>query len=119
MFAHIEAAGTGVRLRLYGALDGLGARELRANAVGPASAAQGDLLLDLTGVNFIDDDGLGAVVFLFKQLAARRRRLRLVGISNAWQSRLRDLGLSDLMDRPPHVSPVGAALRRRRPGVVH
>jgi anti-anti-sigma factor len=119
MFAHIESSGSDLRFRLYGALDGSGARALRANAAGAASAAQGDLLLDLTGVDFIDNDGLGAVMFLFKQLAARRRRLRLVGVSDAWQTRLRDLGLADLMAPAGHVSPVAHAQRRRRSGVVH
>lgn len=119
MFAHIEPSGSDLRLRLYGALDGSGARALRANAAGAASAAQGDLLLDFTGVDFIDNDGLGAVMFLFKQLAARRRRLRLVGVSDAWQARLRDLGLADLIAPPGFASPHAHAQRRRRAGVVH
>ncbi len=119
MFAHIETSGVDLRLRLFGALDGSGARALRANAAGAASAAQGDLLLDLTGVDFIDNDGLGAVMFLFKQLAARRRRLRLVGVSDAWQTRLRDLGLADLI-APARLSASGATpQRRRRPGIMH
>jgi anti-anti-sigma factor len=119
MFAHFESSGSDLRLRLYGALDGSGARALRANAAGAAFAAQGDLLLDLTGVDFIDNDGLGAVMFLFKQLAARRRRLRLVGVSDAWQARLRDLGLADLMAPAGPAFPLAHAHRRRRPGVVH
>lgn len=119
MFAHMEDSGSVLRLRLFGALDGSGARALRANAAGAASAAQGDLLLDLTGVDFIDNDGLGAVVFLFKQLAARRRRLRLVGVGNAWQARFRDLGLADLVEPEPFVAPLHATQRRRRASPMH
>ncbi len=119
MFAHIESSGADLRFRLYGALDGSGARALRANAAGAASAAQGDLLLDLTGVDFIDNDGMGAVLFLFKQLASRRRRLRLIGVSDSWQARLRDLGLGELVGPAVSAMPVGALARRRRPSIVH
>jgi len=119
MFAYIEPSGSDLRLRLYGTLDDSGARALRANAAGAASAAQGDLLLDLTCVDFIDNDGLGAVMFLFKQLAARRRRLHLVGLSDDWKARLRDLGLAHLIAPLGFSSPLAHAQRRRRVGVVH
>lgn len=118
MFTRDDSLGTNLRLRLYGALDDSGARALRARLAAAALAAQGDLLLDLTGVNFIDDDGLGAVIFLSKQLQARRRRLRLVGISVCWQARFRDLGLGGLVDSTD-TPPSPAGIRRRRPGSVH
>jgi anti-anti-sigma factor len=119
MFARDEALGSDLRLRLYGALDGSGARALQPRLAQAALAPQGDVLLDLTGVDFIDDDGLGAVIFLFKQLAARRRRLRLVGISDSWQVRLRNLGLASLVDPASAPLPPGGAERRRRHGVAH
>ena len=113
-----ETFGTNLRLRLYGALDGTGARTLQTQLAVAARAPQGDVLLDLTGVDFIDDDGLGAVIFLSKQLSARRRRLRLVGINDNWLGRLRGLGLASLVD-PASALPWGGAERRRRHGVVH
>lgn len=119
MFTHAETYGTDMRLRLYGALDGTGARALRAGAAAAVTAPQGELLLDLTGVNFIDDDGLGAVIFLFKQLSARRRRMRVVGVSDSWLARLRDLGLAELVGPRLSPGPAGLVPRRRRPGVVH
>jgi anti-anti-sigma factor len=119
MFTRVENDGTDMRLRLYGALDGCGARALRAEVAGALRAPQGEVLLDMTGVNFIDDDGLGAVIFLFKQLAARRRRMRVVGVSDSWLARLRDLGLADLVGPAAPFSPVGTPPRRRRPGLMH
>jgi len=119
MFTRIEKYGTVMRLRLYGSLDGSGAQALRAGLQSAAHAAQGDLLLDLSGVDLIDDDGLGAVVFLFKQMAARRRRLRVVGINDTWQSRLRELGLAELVAPTLPPGPAAAVLRRRRPVSLH
>ena len=119
MFTRDETLGTNLRLRLYGALDDSGARTLRARLTEATRAAQGDLLLDLSGVDFIDDDGLGAVIFLFKQLQARRRRLRLVGVSASWLARLRDLGLGSLVDPVATLQPSGTGVRRRRHGAVH
>ena len=118
MFAHIESAGSDLRLRLYGALDGRGAETLRARVERAASTSQGDLLLDLIGVHFIDDDGLDEVVFLSRQLAARRRRLRLVGLSDAWRTRLRELGLSNLL-APSAALPSTLAPSPRRAAMMH
>ena len=118
MFTRDDSLGTNLRLRLYGALDDSGARALRARLGGAALAAQGDVMLDLSGVNVIDDDGLGAVVFLSKLLQSRRRRLRLVGVSACWQARFRDIGLGGLVDAAD-TPPAPAGIRRRRPGSVH
>ncbi len=119
MFAREEVLGTNLRLRLYGALDETGARALRARLTDATRATQGDLLLDLSGVDFIDDDGLGAVIFLSKQLLARRRRLRLVGITDSWLARLRDLGLGCLVDADGSPQISGGEERRRLHCVVH
>jgi anti-anti-sigma factor len=119
MFTRIETDGTDMRMRLYGALDGSGAQALRAGVAAALGAPQGELLLDMTGVNFIDDDGLGAVVFLFKQLAARRRRMRVVGVSDSWLARLRDLGLAELVGPATPFGTLGTPPRRRRPAVLH
>ena len=119
MFTRAETFGTDMCLHLYGALDGSGARALRDGAAAVLAAPQGELLLDLTGVNFIDDDGLGAVIFLFKRLSARRRRMRVVGVSDSWLARLRELGLAELVGPPVPPGPPGSVPRRRRPGVLH
>ena len=58
MFGHIEASGS----------------ELRPPSAKAAWDAQGDPLLDLACVDCSDNDGLGAVMFQFKQLAVHCRR---------------------------------------------
>ena len=39
---------------------------------------EGDIFLDLSGVNFLDSSGIGAMVFLFKRLKARNLGLEIV-----------------------------------------
>lgn len=94
MFTRIETSGADVHLHLYGALDGTGARALQAGVAAVPWGPQGDFLVNLAGVDLIDEAGLGALIFLGKRLAAHRRRLRLTGVRGSWLARLHDLGLS-------------------------
>jgi len=95
MFARIETSGADVRMQLYGALDEDGARALHAHAKAALTNPLCGLLLDLGGVQAIDEAGMAALLFLDRRLAGRRQRLRLTGVRSAWLGRLRDLGLAE------------------------
>jgi len=96
-----------MRVRLYGALDDAGARAMQAEVMGLPWGPQGDLLLDVAGVDVIDEDGLGALLFLGRRLAAQRHRLLLTGVRGSWLARLRDLGLADTDQGPPGAAHAG------------
>lgn len=42
---------------------------------------KGRLILDLSGVDFIDSSGIGSIVFLYKRLKAQERDLVLSGVN--------------------------------------
>jgi anti-anti-sigma factor len=41
---------------------------------------KGDVIVDMSTVNFIDSSGIGALVLLFKRLTALNRRMELQGL---------------------------------------
>ncbi len=119
MFTRIDTSGPEARLCLYGALDATAARTLCERVAVVADAPRGDVLLDLSGVHGIDDAGLRALAFLARRLAARRQRLRLVGISGPLMAPLRDVGLADPAASAEAMPPMVAAPRRRRASLMH
>jgi anti-anti-sigma regulatory factor len=119
MFTRIDTSGPDVRLCLYGVFDSDAARSLHGAIEAVAEAPRGDLLLDLSGVEGIDDSGLRALAFLARRLAARRRRLRLTGIAGPMMAPLRDVGLADPTPSALPLPPMVAAPRRRRASLMH
>ncbi len=101
MFERIESEGGTVRLRLRGRLDRATWEALREGLERLAAAPTGDVELDMTNVSFIEGPTVGAIAFLFKRLAARRRRLVLTGLSGQPLAMLRDHGLSRVLGLPP------------------
>ena len=89
-------------LRLHGALDGEAVRALRDPFVALAAAAAHDVILDMTDVGYLDGAGVGAIAFLFRQLAARRLGLRIVAASGQPLLTLQDLGLAKLLMAADH-----------------
>jgi anti-anti-sigma factor len=53
-------------LMIQGPFDALAAEKLRPEFDRLATSSSGDLTLDLSGVDFIDSSGIGAIVFLYK-----------------------------------------------------
>lgn len=43
--------------------------------------SESGVILSMSGVTFLDSSGVGALVFLFKRLNARKARLHLVGLT--------------------------------------
>jgi anti-anti-sigma factor len=63
-----------------GLLDVRAAAQVRAALQRALEAADGDVVLDVTGVDAIDVTGLGVIVAAHRRAAERGRRLVLVGV---------------------------------------
>lgn len=74
-----------------GHLDGRTAPELLA-ALGPALDEVGTIVLDLSQVAFLSSAGLRVLLLLHRQLAARRGRAVLVGLSDSLAETMRITG---------------------------
>ena len=67
-------------LMIQGPFDALAAEKLRPEFDRLAATGSGDLDLDLSGVDFIDSSGIGAIVFLYKRMVGQKRRLVVTGL---------------------------------------
>lgn len=67
-------------LMIQGPFDALAAEKLRPEFDRLATSSSGDLTLDLSGVDFIDSSGIGAIVFLYKRMLGQKRRLEVSGL---------------------------------------
>ncbi|MBY0610790.1 MAG: STAS domain-containing protein [Beijerinckiaceae bacterium] len=56
-----------------------------------------DVVLDVADVTFIDSSGIGGMVFLYKRLATRGRKLRLDGLTGQPLQMLQYLRLTELL----------------------
>lgn len=61
------------------------------------SAAEDDVVLDVSEVTFIDSSGIGGIVFLYKRLATQGHKLRLQGLRGQPLQMLRYLRLTELL----------------------
>lgn len=66
---------------LEGEFDALSAPVTRAEFERVVADGGGEVIVDLTGVTFMDSSGAGALVFLHKRLVAQTRGLELVGVT--------------------------------------
>jgi anti-sigma B factor antagonist len=66
--------------RLEGSLDGKTAPEVREQ-LHPFLAANSKLILDLTKVDYLSSAGLRLLLLLYRELAGRKGKLVLVGVS--------------------------------------
>lgn len=67
------------RVIFEGDFDAAGTQEVRGQLEAIASKDKGDIILDLSSVNFLDSSGVGAMVFLFKRLFGKGRQLEIAG----------------------------------------
>lgn len=74
----IRHAATGTVVALRGKLDDMVIAELRPELEQTLRDSPTDVYMDLRSVTYIDAAAIGALAFLFKRLAARRWRLKLV-----------------------------------------
>jgi anti-anti-sigma factor len=66
-----------VSIGLQGEFDAAAANDARQTFTRVVDQMSGDVVVDMSGVRFIDSSGVGAIVFLFKRLNAQGRDLTL------------------------------------------
>jgi anti-anti-sigma factor len=65
----------------------------------------GDLLIDMNDVNFIDSSGVGGLIFLFKRLRQHGHTLKIIGVHGQPLQLILHLGLDCLLMTPLGSSP--------------
>ena len=98
------SAGT-TTLVLHGELDCASAPHLRKHIGQALTDGTTRLVLDLTGVSFLDAVGLGALIGANRQLRERGGKLELRGTRRPVQRVLEITGLEDLLQPHPHLTP--------------
>lgn len=74
---------------LTGCLDIESVAEMKSEFDSLTANTQSDVVLDMTGVTFMDSSGVGALVFTYKRLKAKQLALNLVGLSRQPQKLVR------------------------------
>ena len=78
-YAHkIETSAAGVVMSVSGEIDSYTAATLRADLYGALASSTGSMIVDLSGVEFIDSTGLGVLIGLLRRSNERDRPLALV-----------------------------------------
>lgn len=85
-----------MRIRIETDMDAERVGALRAEFETLAEAGE-DVVLDLGRVRFIDSSGIGAIVFLFKRLTARERKLSVTNVQGQPMRLFVQLGLTFLL----------------------
>lgn len=86
------------KINLTGEIDAYTAPKLRETAF-PYTEKQGaDIVIDLSGVTYMDSTGLGVFVGLFKSLNANNGTLKLTGLSDRLKRLFDITGLADIMN---------------------
>ncbi|GAA05152.1 STAS domain-containing protein [Photobacterium leiognathi] len=70
-----------IALALHDEFDAQRAKELEKEFDILSQTERMELVIDMTKVQFIDSCGIGAIVFLYKRLKSRGRRLRLLNVN--------------------------------------
>ncbi len=65
---------------LTGEMDALGCSEIRPDLEAISQQDKSHIVLDLSGISFIDSSGIGAIVFLFKRLKEQQRSMGIIGV---------------------------------------
>jgi anti-anti-sigma factor len=106
----VDREGAFLRLSVSGcdAIDGANAARVKADALALLSDAP-NVLVDLTGVEFIDSAGVGVLVGLFKNARLRGGRARFCGLTPGVRSVLELIQLDRIFEIYDDVeSAVGA-----------
>lgn len=73
--------GTIQTISIHGAFDAVVAVEAKTIFENILAKTEGNVVLDMGAVDFIDSSGVGAIVFLYKRLVMRQRGLTLTSLT--------------------------------------
>lgn len=90
-----------VMLTLKGEFDALAVADARPMLEGIVAKGDTNLIMDFSGVDFLDSAGIGCLVFLFKRLYAVKRTLTLQGLRDQPQRLIRSLRIDTAIPTRP------------------
>ena len=94
----VKEADKTVEITVNGEIDAYTAPKLRETLF-PLSEENGvQMIVDLTGVSYMDSTGLGVFVGVFKNVRANDGHFKIVGLSERLQRLFEITGLSDIID---------------------
>jgi anti-anti-sigma factor len=99
----IVSAAAGTVVSLGGRFDATAVTEIRSTLECLPSETLSDVYIDLSRVSFIDSSALGLCIFLFKRLAAERRKLFLVGPTGQPRRLIELLRIDRVIEITPHA----------------
>lgn len=85
-------------IKLAGEIDAYTAPKLREAAFPYTEKEEADIVIDLSGVTYMDSTGLGVFVGLFKSLNANNGTMKLIGLSDRLKRLFDITGLADIMN---------------------
>ncbi|OES45427.1 anti-sigma factor antagonist [Domibacillus iocasae] len=85
-------------IKLAGEIDAYTAPKLRETAFPYTEKEEADIVIDLSGVTYMDSTGLGVFVGLFKSLNANNGTMKLIGLSDRLKRLFDITGLADIMN---------------------
>ncbi len=85
-------------ISVQGEIDAYTAPKLRST-IFPLSEKEGvNMVVDLTGVAYMDSTGLGVFVGVFKNVKAHNGQFKIIGLSERLQRLFEITGLADIID---------------------
>ena len=93
-----EAGGERVVVTVTGELDVHSAPQLREHLAAVATAGAREVVVDLTGTEFIDSTGIGVIVGALRRLRGQQGSLRLRGVSTPMLRVFQPTGLTRMME---------------------
>jgi anti-sigma B factor antagonist len=93
----VTAAGSTVRIRALGEIDSSSAGALRAELDAVLDGTPGEVVLDLTGVTFLDSAGLSTLAAAHRRAGGDGVRLRVLASGRAVMRPLQITGLWELL----------------------
>lgn len=99
MKVHLSRQGATARISITGcdAIDSANAAEIKAEAL-RLLATSADVIVDLTGIRFLDSAGVGVLVGLFKNARLRGGRARYCGLTPGVRSVLELIQLDRIFE---------------------
>jgi anti-anti-sigma factor len=107
----LQAEGGPLRLVLKGRLDASGADRIEGDFAGRIASGAGDVVVDLSGVDFVGSLGIRLLIGAARQVMRRRGRFVICGAQPAVAEMFSTVALDDLI---PVLPDADAALRHLR-----
>ncbi|AIE58755.1 anti-sigma factor antagonist [Bacillus methanolicus] len=98
MTIEVEDTDSLVEVKVGGEIDAYTAPKLREKLF-PISEKDGvQMIVDLSGVTYMDSTGLGVFVGVFKKVRSNNGKFKLIGLSSRLERLFKITGLADIID---------------------